>query len=91
LIGVRCPLEVLKEREKSRGDRTLGQARLQHELVHAHGVYDLEVDTAQFSAAECARQIQAYLQDCAQAGDLPRAFKRLKEQQQIQPDPGTLE
>ncbi len=30
LIGIRCPLEVLEEREKARRDRTLGQARAQY-------------------------------------------------------------
>ncbi len=30
LVGVRCPLEVLVERERSRADRTLGQAAAQH-------------------------------------------------------------
>lgn len=44
-IGVRCPLPVLVERERGRGDRTLGQAAAQYERVHAHGVYDFEVDT----------------------------------------------
>lgn len=57
LIGVRCPLPVLVERERSRGDRTLGQAAAQHERVHAHGVYDFEVDTSLMSPEECADAI----------------------------------
>lgn len=72
-IGVRCPLEVLEQREASRRDRTLGQARAQYALVHAHNIYDLEVDTAQFTAEECAEQIMQHLRK----GKAPTAFKCL--------------
>lgn len=58
LIGLRCPLDVLEEREKLRKDRTLGQARRQYELVHAHGLYDLEVDTSRFDPHQCAVRIR---------------------------------
>lgn len=57
LIGVRCPLPVLVERERRRGDRTLGQAAGQHERVHAHEIYDFEVDTSLMSPEECADAI----------------------------------
>lgn len=73
LIGVRCPLEVLVAREVARADRTLGQAAAMFPLVHAHGVYDLEVDTHAHSTAECAAQIVAYLA----SGAPPRAFRQL--------------
>ena len=59
LIAIRCPLEVLVKREKSRRNRTLGQATAQFPLVHRHGVYDLEVDTSIMSVKECARAIKA--------------------------------
>ncbi len=75
LIGVRCPLAVLEERERSRKDRTLGQARAQVPLVHAHGIYDLEVDTSVYSPEECARRIQLKIE----SGDKPAAFHRLWE------------
>jgi len=74
LIGVRCPLEVLVERERSRRNRTLGQAAAQHPLVHAHGVYDFEVDTARFNPQECTEQVATFLA----AGIPPRAFKILQ-------------
>ncbi len=70
-IGVRCPLEVLEARETMRRDRTLGQAKAQFHLVHAHAVYDLEVDTALLTPQQCAAQIIARL------ADPPSAFKRL--------------
>ncbi len=60
-VGVRCPLEVLERRERERGDRTIGIARDQIDRVHAHGVYDMEVDTALHDPAECALQIQQRL------------------------------
>lgn len=71
-VGVRCPLDVLEQREAARRDRTLGQARAQFHLVHAHGVYDLEVDTSAASAEACALQIKQRLEARA-----PDAFKRL--------------
>ncbi len=73
LIGIRCPLEVLEAREKARRDRTLGQARAQFPIVHAHDVYDLEVDTSVLSIDECARRIQQRLWE----SDPPRAFRQL--------------
>ncbi len=75
-VGVRCPLEVLERREASRADRTLGQARAQFPLVHAHAVYDLEVDTAVQSAEACALQIMQRLR----SEKPPDAFKRLRQQ-----------
>jgi chloramphenicol 3-O phosphotransferase len=74
-VGVRCPLEVAEQRERDRGDRTLGLARAHHELVHAHGVYDMEVDTSIASPLECALQIRRRLLD----GPAPSAFRRLME------------
>ncbi len=75
LVGIRCPLEILEQRERSRKDRTLGQARLQYELVHASDIYDLEVDTSLLSPDECAEKIMARVQ----SGDPPRAFSRILE------------
>jgi len=59
LVGVRCPLPVLEEREKARRNRTLGQARAQLPVVHGHGIYDVEVDTSRLTPEECARNIVA--------------------------------
>jgi chloramphenicol 3-O-phosphotransferase/GNAT superfamily N-acetyltransferase len=71
LIGVRCPLDVLEQRERDRKDRTLGQARAQFERVHAFvKAYDLEVDTSLLSPAECARLIREHIQH-----NPPRAFQ----------------
>ncbi len=75
LIGIRCPLEVLEQRERDRRDRTLGQARAQFERIHAHGIYDFEVDTSTGNVAECAGQIAAYLNSGAE----PFALRQLRE------------
>lgn len=73
LIGVRCPLEILEGREKARKNRTLGQARLQYDIVHGKGLYDLEVDTSILSAEECARTIKERINSV----DPPTALKLL--------------
>lgn len=74
-VGVRCPLDVVVQREAARKDRTLGQARAQFPLVHSHGIYDLEVDTSELSAKACALQIKHRLDDVKP----PDAFRRLKQ------------
>lgn len=74
LVGVRCPLEVVEERERSRKDRTLGQARAQFELVHHHGVYDIEVDTSVMNPSECAEMIKK----AVLMGKEPKALSSLR-------------
>lgn len=59
-VGLRCDAAELTRREQARGDRVPGQAVRQLDLVHAHGRYDLEVDTARYTARECAEQIREF-------------------------------
>ncbi|MCV2392691.1 DUF429 domain-containing protein [Actinotalea sp. M2MS4P-6] len=47
LVGVLCPADPLVQRERERQSRTLGQALAQLPYVHAHGRYDVEVDTSE--------------------------------------------
>jgi Chloramphenicol phosphotransferase-like protein len=61
LVGVRCPLEVVEERERSRKDRTLDQARAQYKAVHQYCKYVLEVDTSFLFAQLCAEKINDFL------------------------------
>lgn len=77
-VGVQCPLEVAEARERSRGNRTLGWARAHHASVHSHGVYDIEVNTAEHSPEVCAAKIAAYV---AQGG-APRAFAEIRRRYQ---------
>ena len=58
-VGVTCPVDVLDEREAARGDRTVGQARAQHAVVHTFLDYDVVVDTSVDSPEECARRVAA--------------------------------
>ncbi|HET7736417.1 MAG TPA: AAA family ATPase [Nocardioidaceae bacterium] len=58
-VGVTCPVEVLDAREAARGDRTLGQARAQHPVVHTFLEYDVVVDTSANTPEECADTVAA--------------------------------
>lgn len=57
LVGIHCPLEVLEAREASRPPERQGFARRQFDEFHAGNEYDVEVDTAESSPAECAERI----------------------------------
>ena len=61
-VGVRCPLEEAERREAARPNRIPGTARSQFDLVHAHGPYDLEVDTHAFGTDACVRAIAALVE-----------------------------
>lgn len=73
-VGVHCPLEELKRREESRGDRFIGTAERQFPRVHRHNLYDVEVDTSQASPEACAEQIQTFM-----ARHSPTAFELLRQ------------
>lgn len=60
-VGIQCPVDVAVAREQARGDRALGGARTFAPLVHAHGCYDLEIDSAANTPEACAAQIAAAL------------------------------
>ncbi len=57
-VGVHCTLEELEKREQERGDRKLGLAKIHYDRVHAHTIYDIEVDTTNSSPMECAQKIK---------------------------------
>ncbi|MFD4535250.1 chloramphenicol phosphotransferase CPT [Kitasatospora sp. NPDC058397] len=69
-VGVRCEAAVATGRELARGNRILGMAASQAELVHQGVRYDLEVDTSRTESLECARRIAAHLEGDA-AGSAP--------------------
>ncbi|KDR60167.1 MULTISPECIES: chloramphenicol phosphotransferase CPT family protein [Streptomyces] len=75
LVGVHCPLPELERRERLRGDRPAGLAARQFSRVHAHGDYDVVVDSGDRSPQECAREIAAFLRRTS-AG--PTAFTRMR-------------
>ena len=73
-VGVRCDLDVIADREGQRPGRFPGTAESHFVQCHAHGEYDVEVDTANQSPAECAQQVI----DRVDQGQ-PLAFDRLRE------------
>ncbi len=75
-IKVYCPLEILVEREKVRGDRHIGMAEYQYSRVHHYNSYDAEVDTSVLSAKECAQSIINLL-DSSQK---PTAFEQIRKE-----------
>jgi chloramphenicol 3-O phosphotransferase len=44
-VAVHCPLDMLIEREKQRGDRPAGSATRDFHIIHAGKYYDVEVDS----------------------------------------------
>jgi chloramphenicol 3-O phosphotransferase len=73
-VALRVPLAVAEQREHERGDRGPGGAAVFYDRVHAHGIYDLELDTSVLSPEECALQIKEALED----GSPRQAFRRLR-------------
>ena len=61
-VGVRCDPEIVVGREIARGDRMVGMAASQAEMVHRGVVYDVEVDTSHTESLECARVIAAHVE-----------------------------
>jgi chloramphenicol 3-O phosphotransferase len=44
-VAVHCPVDLLVERERLRGDRPIGSAQKDHETIHIGKVYDLDLDS----------------------------------------------
>jgi len=59
-VGVHCPLPELERRERLRGDRGVGDARRDFEIVHTFSAYDLEVDSSQSPEIVAAEIIAAW-------------------------------
>lgn len=63
LVHVTAPLHVLEARERDRGDREVGTARIQHQVVFAHGDCDLTIDTDRTSLDDAATLVVAQVDD----------------------------
>jgi chloramphenicol 3-O phosphotransferase len=72
-VGVHCAEEELIFRERARRDRPLGSAVGAMKRVHAHAIYDLEIDTTTVPSSALSAQIIAALE--TRSG--PSAFERL--------------
>jgi chloramphenicol 3-O phosphotransferase len=62
LVALECPVDVLTERERLRGDRRLGMAAAQCARIHQWLEYDLRIDTSRVDAVSAARQIAALVE-----------------------------
>ena len=56
-VGFFAPLDVIAARELKRGDREIGIARAQYQIIKPNKGYDLEVDTSKHSPSEIAKLI----------------------------------
>jgi chloramphenicol 3-O phosphotransferase len=72
-VGVHCDPQELQLRENARRDRTRGTSLAQIDVVHAHGDYDLVLDSTATGASGLARQVFAALE--TRSGE--SAFSRL--------------
>lgn len=63
-VGVQCELAELERRELERGDRVIGQARGQFDIVHRDVAYDVEVDSTARSAQQLSEVIAAAAEHC---------------------------
>lgn len=71
LVGVRCDLAIIEDREAQRLGRFPGTAAGQFFSCHAHETYDVEVDTGRQSPEACAAKVIDAI------GQPPTAFARL--------------
>jgi chloramphenicol 3-O phosphotransferase len=75
-VAINCPLAVVEQRERARGDRFINSAKAQFLLVHAPTrFYDFELDTSKQSAAQLAAAIKVFVNQC----DKPAGFKKLQQ------------
>ena len=57
-VGVHCPLAVLEDRERARGDRVLGRARGLFGVVHSFCEYAVTVDTSAMDLDACVARVR---------------------------------
>ena len=76
---VTCNLDELKRRERERGDRQIGSTESMLSALIPKNIYDITVDTHNFSTDECADMIVKKSNSC----DDVTAFKTLWAQMQF--------
>jgi chloramphenicol 3-O phosphotransferase len=74
LVAVSAPAEVLAERERARGDRTVGLASRQMETIDHWLEYDVRIDTSVVSPSAAAARILTALQAPLTAFEKSRAL-----------------
>ena len=61
LVGLDCPEEILRQRERDRGNRHEGLATQQRSRIHSLLHYDLMIDTSTTTPVEAASRVVAAL------------------------------
>ncbi|MGC4048085.1 MAG: hypothetical protein QM758_30205 [Armatimonas sp.] len=75
-VGAHCPLEVILKRREETGYPGGEPVVRWQESVHAHGLYDLELDTSIQAPEECAEVIWQRLENGPPGTALPTLAKR---------------
>jgi len=74
-VGIVCELQELERREKQRGNRLLGLARVQIDFIHKYkDYYDLIIDSTHCDATTCAQNILNFIYSIP----APQGFKSLE-------------
>lgn len=73
-VKVDCPPEELERREKARGDRQIGFAKMQLDWVHRYGDYDEEVNTFTHTTEQNVERLKQLLY----SGRKPAALERIR-------------
>jgi len=64
VVGLRCPLPVLEDREQIQGNLKIGLAGLQFGRDHAEESQDLEIESSESSPEEGAAAVIEHLRQC---------------------------
>ena len=56
-VHVTCPLKILLQREKERGDRHVGSAKDSYDYLYPKDDYDLIIDTNLLSKEKCGQKV----------------------------------
>jgi chloramphenicol 3-O phosphotransferase len=57
IFKLECPLDELTKRELARGNRAIGLAASQFESIHEGVLYDMHLNTFNYSPSQCAQKI----------------------------------
>ena len=71
-VGVHCSLPELERRERERGNRRVGEARTDYQVIHSFTEYDLEIDSMQ----PCQTNVSTLI-DAWKSRQPPSAFDRM--------------
>lgn len=96
-VGLKCSLEELERREKIRGNRHLGVAKLQFDKIHTRLEYDLELNTDDLSQTNVPDLLSNLLNRIANSRHLRnylqqrvREHNKISRTAAVQFDPGTV-